>query len=104
MRINPSEAVGHSDPRTVQAGCEKRTSILLYITQDSLKSRGAPQLTSKNPLSFHTANLVLVLVFLFFFFFFFPNPVDSATGGIGDQVDGQGEGNFVKLHDLDGSS
>lgn len=101
MRINPSEAVGHSDPRAVQAGCEKRTLILLYITQDSLKSRGAPQLTSKKPLSFHTANLVLVF---FFCSFFFPNPVYSATGGIGDQVDGQGERNFVKLHDLDGSS
>lgn len=60
MRTNASEAVGHSDPRAVQAGCEERTSILLDITQDLLKSGGAPLLTSKNSLSFHAASFLFV--------------------------------------------
>jgi len=65
VRINASEAMGHSDPRVVQAGCEKKTPILLDITQDPLKARGAPLLTSKNTLICHAANLVRGILFCF---------------------------------------
>lgn len=80
--------MGHSDPKGVQAGFKKITSILLATTQDPLKSRGATLLTSKNPLCFHAEKLGLFSVLLFYP----PNPGVAATGGIGDWVGGKGEG------------